>query len=118
MLVSIGVTRLSKNGSFTFLNGKMAELICKFKLMETCEVTKQSAVGENSRKMFLRIGKKNMSSTSNPDAIVLPKMIRLLEILASDFKNTILKITCDTLGKGQKKSNVAKILNTENISYA
>ena len=45
MLVSIGVARISNNGSFIFLNDKMAELIGKFKLMETYEVTKQSAVG-------------------------------------------------------------------------
>ena len=48
MLLSIGVARLSNNGSFRFLNDKTADLIVKFKLMETCEVTNHSAVGHNS----------------------------------------------------------------------
>ena len=115
MLVSIGVVRISQNGSFRLLNKKMAELIGKFKLMETCEVTKHSAVGHKSRKMFLRLGTKNMSSISNPGAVLITKRIHLLESLASDFKNTIFRMTSDTLGKGQKKSSVATILNAANI---
>ena len=55
---------------------------------------------------------------SKPGAVVLPKRIHLLEGLESDFKNTIFKMTSDTLGKGQKKSSVATILNAENISDA
>ena len=86
MLVSIGVVRLSNNGSFIFLNGKMSELIGKFKLMETCEVKNRSAVGHKSRHMFLRLGTKNTISTSNPGAVVLPKRIHLLESLEIDFK--------------------------------
>ena len=86
MLVSIGVARISNNGSLIFLNGKMAELIGKFKLMETYEVTKQSAVGHKSRNMFIRIGTKNRTSMRNPCAILLPKRIHLLESLASGFK--------------------------------
>ena len=97
MLVSIGITCLSKNGSLRFLNDRMAEFIGKFKLMETCEVTKYSAVGNNSLKMFLRLGTKNMASTSNLGAVVLPKRINLIEILASDLKNTIFNMTIDAL---------------------
>ena len=118
MLVSIGVSCLSKIGSFILLNDKIAELFGKFKLMETCEVTKHSAVGHKSRKMFLRLGTNNMISMSNPGTVVPPKRIHLLESLASDFKNTIFKMTSDMLGKVQKKSNVATILNAENISDA
>ena len=103
MLVSIGVARLSKNGSLRFLNDKMDELIGRFKLMETCKVKKHSPVGHKLRKVFLRIGTKNMSSMSNPGAVVLTKRIHLLESLASNFKNTIFKMTSDTLGKFQKK---------------
>ena len=43
MVVSIVIVRISKNGSFRFLNDKISESIGKFKLMETCEVTKHSA---------------------------------------------------------------------------
>ena len=43
MLVSIVIVSLSKNGSFIFMNDKISESIGKFKLMETCEVTKHSA---------------------------------------------------------------------------
>ena len=93
----------------------MAELIDKFKLTETCEVTTHSTVGHKSRKIFLCLGTKNKSSTSNPGAVVLPKRIHLLEILASDSKNTIFKMTSDTLGKFQKKSSVATILSAANI---
>ena len=96
----------------------MDGLIVNFKLMETCEVMKHSAVGNKSQNMFLRHGTNNTISMSNPGAVVLPKMIHLLEILASDFKNTIFKMTSDTLGKGQKKSSVATILNAANISDA
>ena len=56
-----------------------------------------------------------MISTINLSSVVLTKMIRLLESLASDFKNNIFKMTCDTLGKVQKKSSVATILNASNI---
>ena len=94
----------------------MAELIGKFKLMKTCKVTKHSAVGHKSRRIFLRIGVKNMSSMSNTGAVLLPKMIHSLESLASGFKNSIFKMTSDTLGKGQNKLSVATILNAENIS--
>ena len=45
-------------------------------------------------------------------------MVHLLESLASDFKNTIYKMTSDTLGKGQKKSNLATILNQASIDDA
>ena len=96
----------------------MAEVIGKFKLMETCEVTKHSVVGHKLQKMFLCLGIKNRSSMSNQCAVLLPKRIHLLEILASDFKNTIFRMTSDTLGKGQKKSSVATILNAANISDA
>ena len=93
----------------------MVELIGKFKLMETCEVTKHSTVGHKSRNMFLHIGTKNMTSMINPGAELLPKMIHLLESLTIDLKNTILKMTSDRLVKSQKKSSVAKNLNTANI---
>ena len=112
MLVSIGVARPSKNVSFIFLNKKMAELIGNLKLMETFEVTKHSAVRNKSRNIFLYIGTKKIISMSKPGAVVLPKRIYLLESLASYFKNTIFKITSDTLEKGQKKPIVATILNT------
>ena len=59
-----------------------------------------------------------MSSMSKPGAVVLPKSIHLLEILASSFKNFIVKMTSDVLGKVQKKSSVATILNAVNISGA
>ena len=52
MLVSIGVAPLSNNESFRFLNGKMAELIANFKVMERCDVTSHRAVGHKSRKIF------------------------------------------------------------------
>ena len=52
----------------------------------------------------------------NPCAVVPPKRIHLLEILASYFRNTIFKMTSDTLGKGQNKSSVATILNAAKIS--
>ena len=55
---------------------------------------------------------------SKPGVFVLPKSINLLESLASDLKNTIFKMTSDTLGKGQKKSSGVTVLNTENISDA
>ena len=115
MLVYIGVVRLSNNGSFRFLNNKMAQLIDKFKLMKTCEATKHTAVGHKSQKMFLRLGTKNMRSMSKTGSVVIPKRIHLLESLESDFKNTILKMTSDRLVKSQKKSSVAKNLNTANI---
>ena len=89
MLVSISVARPSKNVSFIFLNKKMAELIGKFKLMETCEVTNHSAVCHKLRKLFLRLGTNNIISMSNPGDVLIPKRIHLLEILASYFKNTI-----------------------------
>ena len=44
MVVSIVIVRISKNGSFRFLNKTTSESIGKFKIMETCEVTKHSAV--------------------------------------------------------------------------
>ena len=97
--VPIGVERLSNNGSFRLLNKKMYDLIGRFKLMETCEVTKHSALRHKSRNIFLRIGTKKMISTINLSSVVLTKMIRLLESLASDFKNNIFKMTSDTLGK-------------------
>ena len=103
MLVYIGVVRLSNNGSFRFLNGKISGLIGKCKLMETCEVTKNSIVGNKSRKMFIHIGTNNMISMSNPGSVLIPQSIHLLESLASNFKNTIFKMTSDTLGKFQKK---------------
>ena len=118
MLVSIGVEHISKNLSFRFLNDKMTELIGKFKIMETCEVRKHSTVRHKWRNMFLCIGKNNMRSTSNQGAVVIPKRIHLLEVLASDFKNTIFKTTSDTLGKSQKKSSVATILNAAKIYNA
>ena len=96
----------------------MAGLIGKFKLMETCEVTKHSTVGCKPRNKFLRIGTKNMTSMSNLGAVVLPKRTHLLESLASDFKNTTYKMTIDTLGKDQNISSVATILNASNISDA
>ena len=85
--------------------------------METCEVTKHSAnvVGHQVVKDFFYIVTKNMISMSNPGTVVPPKMIHLLEILTSDFKNTIFKITSDLLGKGQQKSSVATILNVSKI---
>ena len=52
----------------------------------------------------------------NPGAVVIPKRIHLLESLESDFKNTIFKMTSETLRKGQNKSSVATILNVEKIS--
>ena len=58
ILVSIGVAHLSKNGSFRFLNEKMADLISKFKLMETCELIKHSAVGHKSQICFSVLGGK------------------------------------------------------------
>ena len=103
MSVSIGVARISNNGSFRFLNNKMAQLIDKFKLMETCEATKHTAVGHKSQKMFLRLGTKNMRSMSKPGSVVIPKRIHLLESLASDLKKTFFKMTSDTLGKGKNK---------------
>ena len=69
MLLSIGVACISKNGSLRLLNNKMAKLIGKFKLMETCEVTKHSTVGHKLRKMFLHIGTNSMISISNPVAV-------------------------------------------------
>ena len=93
----------------------MAELINKFKLMETCEVTKHSAVGNNLREMFLHLGTNNMISMSNPGTLLLPKRIHLLESSASDYKNNILKFSSDTLGKCQNKSSVATIFIAENI---
>ena len=81
-------------------------------------MTKQSTVGHKSQNTFLCIRTKNMSSTSNPGALVLPKSIHILESLASDFKNTIFKVTSDTLGKCQNKSSVATILNAANVSDA
>ena len=110
--------RLSKNGSFRFLNEKMAELIINIKLMETCEVTKHITVGHKSQKTFLCIGTKNMISMINPGDALLPKSIHLLESLAGDFKKIIFKMTSDTLEKVQNKSNVTTILNAENISDA
>ena len=115
MLVSIGVTCLSKNGSFRFLNEKMAELIGKFELTETCEATKHIAVGHKLRNVFLCLGTNNKSSMSNPGDLVLPKRINLLESLEGDFKNNIFTMTSDTLGKYQKKSSVDTILNAANI---
>ena len=73
MLVYIGIARLSKNGSVILLNDKMAELIGKFKLMDTCEVTKHSTVRKKLQKTFLHIGENNMISMSNPGAVGLPK---------------------------------------------
>ena len=86
--------------------------------METCEVTKHSAVGYKSQKMFLLIGENNISSIINSGDVGITKRIHLLESLASDFKNTIFKITGNKLGKGQNKSSVATILNAANISDA
>ena len=74
MLLSIGVAYLSNNGLFRFLNGKMDKLIGKIKLMETCEVTKHSIVGNKLQNMFLRHGTNNVSSMSKPGAVVLPKV--------------------------------------------
>ena len=71
--------------------------------MEIFEETKHRAVGHKLRNMFLRFGTKNMISIIKPVSVVLPKMIHLLESLASDFKNAIFKMTSDTLGKGEKK---------------
>ena len=96
----------------------MSELIGKFKLMDTCEGTKHRAVGHKSQNMFLRLAKNNMISTSNPSDVGIPKRINLLEIFSSDFKNTILKMDSDTLGKDQNQYSVATILNAAKISYA
>ena len=118
MLVSIGVDRISNNGSVRFLNVKMDELIGKFKLTETCEVTKHSAIGNKLQNMFLCLGTDNMISMINLGAVILPYRIHFLDILVSDFKNTIFKMASDTLGKGQNISSVATILNVANISDA
>ena len=52
-----------------------------------------------------------MGSMSKPGAVVIAKSIHLNENFASDFKNIIIKMTNDTLVKGQKKSSLATILN-------
>ena len=115
MLVFIDVTCLSNNGSVRLLNEKMAELIGKLNLMDTCDMKKHGTVGHKLQKMFIYIGTKKMSSTNNPGDTGLPKRINFLGSLESDFKNTILKMAIHTLGKGQNQYSVATILRTANI---
>eukprot|EP00957_Ditylum_brightwellii_P171480 13054269-Ditylum_brightwellii.AAC.2 len=45
MLASIGVIRISKNGSVQFLTSKMSGLIGKFELLDACEVTNIESLG-------------------------------------------------------------------------
>ena len=86
--------------------------------METSEVMNHSTVGHKSRNMFICLGTKILSSMSNRGTVVPNKRIHLLDSLTSDFKNIIFKMTSDTLGKVQKKSSMATILNMANISDA
>ena len=58
----------------------MADLISKFMLMKTCEVTKHIAVGRKSQNMFLRIGTEHVSSMSNIVTVGLPKRINYLRV--------------------------------------
>ena len=55
----------------------MTELTGKFQLIETCEVTKNSAVGHKSQNMFLHLGTKDTISASNPGDVLLKGSIYL-----------------------------------------